>query len=149
VALRGAPDFFTAAYDLAEYDPGATLALGSLEVRFHRTRHDVPTYAMRFAGEQVLVYSADTAVDPTLAEFAAEADLFLCEATFPADPGPVKVGNHLLAGEAGALARAAGVRRLVLTHFWPGFDRAVFAQEAAETFGATPSLAAPGRRFLV
>ncbi|MCS6803209.1 MAG: MBL fold metallo-hydrolase [Chloroflexota bacterium] len=149
VALRGAPDFFAAVFDLAEYDPAAALTLGPLSVRFFRTRHDVPTYAMRIEGSAVVVYSADTAFDPALGDFAAGADLFLCEATLPAEHGPVQKGNHLLAAEAGTLGRAAGADRLVLTHFWPGFDRTLFAREAAETFGAVPELAAPGRRFSV
>jgi ribonuclease BN (tRNA processing enzyme) len=146
-ALRGAPEFFAAVFDLVDYDPAATLDLGPLRVRFFRTQHDVPTYAMRLEGSGVVVYSADTAFDPALGAFAAGADLFLCEATLPADHHPVQQGRHLLAAEAGTLGRIAEAERLVLTHFWPGFDRARFANEAAETFGAVPELAAPGRRF--
>jgi ribonuclease BN (tRNA processing enzyme) len=148
-ALRGRDEFFSASFALAEYDPCTGLDLGAVRIRFQRTRHDVPTYAMRVEGERVLVYTADTAEDPALAAFAAGADLLLCEATVPADPGAVHPGLHLTAPQAGTLGRAAGAKRLVLTHFWPGFDRAQIAAEAAETFGASPELAAPGRRFVI
>ena len=41
---------------------------------------------------------------------------------------------NLTAGEAGEAAAAAGARRLMLTHFWPGNDRDRARAAAAEAF---------------
>lgn len=40
----------------------------------------------------------------------------------------------LTAAQAGCAAAAAGARRLLLTHFWPGNDRVASAVAAAATF---------------
>ncbi|MPZ97205.1 MAG: hypothetical protein GEU96_20395 [Propionibacteriales bacterium] len=48
---------------------------------------------------------------------------------------------HMRASEAGEAATAAEARRLMLTHFWPGNDRAVHVAQAATTF-AGPILVA-------
>jgi ribonuclease BN (tRNA processing enzyme) len=41
----------------------------------------------------------------------------------------------MTAAEAGEWAAKARARRLLLTHFWPGSDRAVSVAEAAARFG--------------
>jgi ribonuclease BN (tRNA processing enzyme) len=41
------------------------------------------------------------------------------------------------------MARAAGARRLVLTHLWPGLDPNVSVAEASDAFGEPVVLAAP------
>jgi ribonuclease BN (tRNA processing enzyme) len=56
------------------------------------------------------------------------------EATLQVVPEPGEERNLLTAREAGEQARAAGARRLLLTHFWPGIDRGVSLRQAAETF---------------
>ena len=45
------------------------------------------------------------------------------------------------------MARAAGVRRLVLTHRWPGCDPAAYRAEGAEAFGAPVDIAANNERY--
>lgn len=63
------------------------------------------------------------------------------------DAGAMK--DALTAGQAGALARDAGVKRLLLTHFWPEYDPAVLGQQAAMTFKNPVELAKEGETYLV
>jgi ribonuclease BN (tRNA processing enzyme) len=56
------------------------VSVGPFRVRARQTRHHVPTSALLIeAGGRTLGYSADTAFDPTLIEFLADADLILHE----------------------------------------------------------------------
>jgi ribonuclease BN (tRNA processing enzyme) len=145
-ALRGNPAFFDASFDLAEFDPGAAIVIGALELTFCRTTHDEPTWATAVRGEGCFVYTADTRESASLARFAMYADLLLCEATYPASLAGQTAGSehHLTSHAAGLLAREAWVRQLMLTHFWPGIDRNLFAEEAERAFGAPVTLARPG-----
>jgi ribonuclease Z len=68
-----------------------------------------------------LVYATDTRPAPAVRDLARGADLFICEATFGNDedqPRAVET-KHMTFAETAQLARDAGVRRLVLTHFSP------------------------------
>lgn len=65
-----------------------------------------------------LVYSADTRPCPTTLEQATGANLLVHEATFSnEDIQRARETRHSTAREAGELAAAAGVERLILTHF--------------------------------
>lgn len=109
------PNFFTGAFETSEYDPDVKLRIGDLSITFHRTRHPVETYAMRLSpGGESFVYSADTGWDESLAAFAENTDLFICEATWADGEGNPDI--HLSAAEAGRLAKMAGAKRLALTH---------------------------------
>jgi ribonuclease Z len=60
----------------------------------------------------------DTRVCDAAAELARDADLLVCESTFLDDEQSLAERyQHLTARQAAWLAREAGVRRLVLTHF--------------------------------
>ena len=78
-------------------------------------RHTGPSLALKVNEE--LVYCTDTAYDPDNAAFARGASVLLHEAFHAAaetdDP------SHSAAGEAGRVAEAAGVERLVLVHIHP------------------------------
>lgn len=145
-ALRNAPQFFNTSFTIVEIDPARIVSVGAFRLAFQRTTHDEPTWACAVQGTRRLVYTADTQTSPELERFAAGADLLLCEATYPAAVPELPSANHLTALEAGRLARAAGARSLMLTHFWPGLERDRFAVEAAGAFGAPVLLAEPGRR---
>lgn len=147
-ALRNAPEMFESAFALEEYDAEAAFVVRDLSLTFQRTTHDEPTWACAVArpdGSARLVYTADTQGSDELERFAHGADFLLCEATYLEAGGAIPSGNHLTAGQAGALARRAGVGRLMLTHFWPGLDIDRFAAEAAGTFGGDVLLARAGR----
>ncbi len=66
-----------------------------------------------------LAYVTDTRPTSELPSFLAEADLLVSEGTYgdPADAERAVENKHMLFGEAAMLARAAGAKRLWLTHF--------------------------------
>jgi ribonuclease BN (tRNA processing enzyme) len=63
-----------------------------------------------------LVYSGDTAFSEDIIKLAAGSDLLILEASFPDGKD---VEGHLTPSLAGHMASLAGVKRLVLTHFYP------------------------------
>jgi ribonuclease BN (tRNA processing enzyme) len=124
-------------------------SVGSLEIEFLPTRHSLPGYGVAVgdsAGER-FVYSGDTACFPELACHWAGAGLLLCEATGLARDLAQLKAVHLTSIQAGELARQSGAARLVLTHFWPEYDPAVLAAEAAEAFGGRVLAAREGESY--
>lgn len=143
-------DFWGDVFEPSEYDPGARLHVGAYTVQFEAMSHYVPAWAVRIEHDHTaLVFSADTGPQSGLAEFARGCDLLLCEATLlrqPPGQRPDEYG-HLTATEAGAIARAAGVRQLVLTHLWRelGFERLL--HDARGSFQGPVELARSGAVF--
>jgi ribonuclease BN (tRNA processing enzyme) len=77
--------------------------------------YDQPTWGFRIeGGGKVAAFSSDTGPTPALARLAADADVFLCEATL--ENGEPEPRGHLTAREAAEAARTASARRLVLVH---------------------------------
>lgn len=108
-------------YALSESEP---VDLDGVQLRFRRTRHPVETYAVRLeAHGSVLVYTADTSLSEGVAELSRGADVLLAEATLSeAYADRAEAAGHMTGSQAGKLAREAGVRRLLLTHFFPTSD---------------------------
>jgi ribonuclease BN (tRNA processing enzyme) len=126
------------------------LQLGSLEVRFLKTVHAVPAYAMRFEESESrssLVYTADTAYFEELVRFSEGADILLAEATFQNSEAELQKLGHMTAERAGMLARNAGVKTLLLTHIMPYYDTALSLSEARVSFSGTIVVAEKGGRF--
>ena len=123
-------EFLGDVFDLHEYDPSRPLAIEGATLRFAPTAHYIPAFAVRWERHGASVtYSADTAPDERVVALARGTDVFLCEATLrhgEIEPG---VRGHSSAADAAAMARDAGVRRLVLTHYseestWSDLDGA-------------------------
>lgn len=129
---------------------GDEFAIGPLRVRLSETDHYVETHALRIdaVGGPSLIYSADTGPEWDVTELGTNCDLALIESTYETDEQAVDK-KHLSAAQAGEMARAAGARRLVLTHFWPGTDRAVHARNGADAYGSAVEIATPHTRFLL
>ncbi len=111
----------------------ATHRIGPLRLDAAVLPHHVPHAGVRLTAPGLtLAYSGDAGPAPALARLAADADLFIAgttlTATAPADP------YLMSAAQAGTWAQRAGVDRLLLTHFWPGTDRATPLAEARRTF---------------
>jgi ribonuclease BN (tRNA processing enzyme) len=121
-----------------EFTEGPVMEEGGLAVSALRVDHPPVTecYALRFAhGGRRIVFSADTAYFPPLADFAHGADILVHEAMLEAgvDRLVERTGNgerlkthlmtaHTLAADAGRIAAAANVGRLVLHHLIPADD---------------------------
>ncbi|HOV80781.1 MAG TPA: MBL fold metallo-hydrolase [Bacillota bacterium] len=125
------------------------LELGGLIFSFAPAKHSLPGFCISVEGSRRLVYSGDTAKTEELVALAGGADLFLCEASgFDRDRDYLKE-FHLTARQAGEAACEAGVRRLLLTHFWPEYDPAGLCAEAAGSFGGRVETVREGETYLV
>ncbi|WP_378943273.1 MBL fold metallo-hydrolase [Mesorhizobium sp. ANAO-SY3R2] len=137
IADEGRPDL-REMVEIVEFGEGDVLRDAGLSVTALRVDHPPVTdcFALRFehAGRSV-VFSADTAFFPPLAEFARGAGILLHEAMLEqgVERLVARTGNgarlrehlmasHSLAGEAGTIAARAGVGRLVLNHLIPADD---------------------------
>ena len=98
------------------------------------------------APEGRLVYTGDTGPSADLAAWAAGCDLLLAECSLP-DSQPMDI--HLTPKRAGALARDARAKRLVLTHFYPPVETTDPAKAAAARFGGPITAARDGDRFTI
>ncbi len=116
---------------------GPLLQSGGLTISAAPNDHGaMPNLALRVEGDgAAVVYSSDTRPCAAVVELARGADLLIHEATF-AERDRERAGWHSTAREAGEVARAAGVRRLLLTHVdAPYHGRlAALAAEAARAF---------------
>jgi ribonuclease Z len=85
---------------------------------------------------QSVAYLLDTGWCDAALDLATDVDLLVCEATFlSTEEHLAEEYGHLTARQAGRLARQAGARRLVLTHFSPRYpDVQAFADEAGAEF---------------
>src|SRR5262249_9200022 len=102
-------------------------------------------YAYRFehAGKRI-IFSGDTAACDELVKCAEGADLLVQDACAShsllyADDRSRKIrdlliGFHASPAQAGQMARAGGVKRLVCTHLLPGADPNQVRQEAGANF---------------
>ena len=92
------------------------------------------------------VYSGDTDFSDNLIELARDTDLLICESALPDD---MRVSGHLTPSLAGEIATRAGVRKLVLTHFYPECDQADIEQECRKTYAGPLILAEDLMRITV
>jgi ribonuclease BN (tRNA processing enzyme) len=135
-------------FDWHVVEPDEELTVGEITCRFAATDHGPTTLATgleAIGGSSALVYSADTGAAWSPEVFGAPIGTLLCDATFTrADEGRLR---HLSGRQAGAMARAARVDRLVVTHRWPTVSAQALADEASTAFGAAVGQAAPGLTF--
>lgn len=127
-----------------ELRPSDQFAIGDITVTMARLNHPDPVYGFRLEhGGQAIVYATDTehfaCVDPTLAKLAAGADILIYDAQYTPEEYPSRVGWGHSTWQAGIeLARAAGVRQLVLFHHDPGRSDAQLAALEADARAALP-----------
>lgn len=143
------------AKDIVENGP--VMSNDKVKVTAFRTPHPPinDNFAYRFeTPDGVIVYACDTAYNPGLAKFAEGADLLVHEALYVpgVDAMVARVKNaatlkeHLLAShttteDVGRIAKEAGVKKLVMTHFVPGDDASITDDMWAE--GARKHYAGP------
>jgi len=136
---------FRDSLDLETINPEQRYFFGDIKFEFARTLHPYITYAVKatVAGK-ILVYTGDTAWSDELVAFCDNADLLLAEASFLEKNKGANIAGHLSASDAGRLATLAGVKKLVLTHFWPHEDLSALYEEAKTMYQGEVVLAATG-----
>lgn len=114
--------------------------MGGLRLETAPMNHSPQSIAFRVTGPagRSMVYSGDTDFSEPLIEFAAGADLLICESAFPEAH---RVAGHLTPALAGEIAARARVGRLVLTHFYPICDRVDIEAECRRTYSGPLTLA--------
>lgn len=119
------------------------LELDGLRLAYVHTMHTDTSLAWRAtlpAGPSV-TYTGDSREVKQVAELARETDLFVAECSFADEDG---VPGHLTPTSAARLARDAGARRLLLTHFYPALDPELARAVAARTFPGPIEVARDG-----
>ncbi len=86
-----------------------------------------------------IVYSADTGYCDELVDLSKGADLLILESSFPDEEG---ITGHLTPAEAGDIATRAGVKKLVLTHFYPEILKIDIEAQCRKTYQGDLVLAA-------
>lgn len=138
------PDFFPVAFHkILERDNQLLLENADFRLTSWPVKHYVPTIGVRIENKRtgfITAYSCDTAPTPAVIDLAMDADLLIHEAA-----GAEPMG-HSSARQAGEMATAAGVKRLVLIHY-PVFgrdgalDTSGLVAEAARTYQGPIELA--------
>jgi ribonuclease BN (tRNA processing enzyme) len=147
-AQPGEEDYFTAVYDMVEYDPDQTLTIGDFVLRFAPTAHIIPCWAIRVQSRdnsEDLFYGADSGIDGDLDQLAHGAAVVIAEAAAPAGADIEQIrGLHYTPEQAAKLAERAGARNLVLTHIWEEHDPLKQAAAARAHFTGRMTVAVPG-----
>ena len=121
--------------------------VGPFAITPYEVDHPVPAFGFRVAVDDVvLAYSGDTGRTEVLLDLAADADLFLCEASFRAgDDNPPSL--HLTGADAGEYATKAGAKRLVITHVPPWHDADAIMDEVVSAYDGPVERAAAGATY--
>jgi ribonuclease BN (tRNA processing enzyme) len=148
VGAWGNDDLIENAFELEEYEPGAAVQVGEISASFHPVPHFIDTFAVNVTaeGSDKLTYGADTRPGQEIVEIARDADLLLIEATLPR-PERTGVRGHLTPEEAGAHAKRAGVKRVVLTHISDELGDEWAREEAERGFGGPVEVAREGATY--
>lgn len=94
--------------------------------------HHFPALAYRINAEGAAVtLTGDTDFSHEVVELARGSDVLICECSMPEGR---KVPGHMVPSEAARTAALAGVKRLVLTHFYPPCEEVDLIEQARPFF---------------
>jgi len=134
--------------EVIEVRDGDRRSVGPFRIAVREVLHVAGSLGVRVECEgRTLAFSGDSGACPELVELCRGADLALLECSYPASRATTK---HLNARTAAEVASAAGVQRLVLTHFYPQCDGVDIASEVRSAgYRGELELAEDGRRFAI
>jgi ribonuclease BN (tRNA processing enzyme) len=144
VGAWGNEDLIENAFDIKEYAAEDTEEVGPIEIRFHPVPHFIDTFAIALSSSgSRAVFGADSRPGDELVEIARDADLLVVEGTLPR-PERTGVRGHMTPEEAGAHAKRAGVKRVVITHISDELGDEWARKEAERGFGGPVEVAREG-----
>jgi ribonuclease Z len=126
------PDFFPVAFHrLPERERVLVLEKDHYSIYASPVRHYIPTIGLRIEAAnqgKIISYSCDTEPCPSMVRLARESDILIHEATG-------SISGHSSASQAGAIAREAQVKKLMLIHYKTGPSKVEnLIEQAQETF---------------
>lgn len=142
------PDLAPQSYALDIREVAATrLAFDAWTVETALTGHTPTSIGYRVEAEdQVVVYSGDATERAELAQLARDADVFVCECAFPRN---YPTEDHLTANAVARVARAAGVKQVVLVHPYPPALAVDLAAQVRAEYSGAVVLAVDGTRITI
>jgi ribonuclease BN (tRNA processing enzyme) len=138
---EGGRNVMAEAFDFRTLRGGETFDVGPFHIEAYEMTHiGVRALGYRIeAGGRILAYTGDTGPCDAAVDIARDADLYLAEATY--QDASNLMPFHLSATQAGEAAKAAGAKRLMLTHITPDLDPEVSRAEAKAAFDAPVDIA--------
>lgn len=116
-----------------------SIMVGNAKISAVKVEHKPESLAYRIECDgKSVVYSGDTDYSESLAEFASGCDILICESAMPDEK---KVPGHLTPSLAGKIAELAGVKHLVLTHFYPECSEVDIEKQCRRTYSGKITLA--------
>lgn len=90
-------------------------------------------YAFRFIinGDKVISFSGDTTTCVGIEKACRDADLFVCDTSYPKNNGN---SAHIDTTQIGKIASKSNVKEILLTHFYPQYEGTDFAKEVKENY---------------
>jgi ribonuclease BN (tRNA processing enzyme) len=116
--LESRMDSWFADYRFAVHEGVGDLdAASGMKIRAGKTAHTAESICFRLEDDQgrILFYSGDTDYNEAIIALAEGADIAVIECSMPDE---AKLDGHLTPVLAARIGRRAGVRKLVLTHFY-------------------------------
>ncbi len=135
ILLGEAGDSFLRHLPVHVVSAGQQLDIGPFHVELFAANHPIETLASRVTVDgRIIAYSGDSAATDELVACAADADLFICDATWVSRDAPFPSGVHMTGTEAGQQAAAAGVDTLMVTHVFPRREPEQVAADAENVY---------------
>ncbi|QNE17372.1 MBL fold metallo-hydrolase [Kribbella qitaiheensis] len=129
-ALEPRPDPATV-FDV--HDLATAKEIGPFQLESVLLPHYVTNRGVRLTAPGLTIaYTGDSGPSAELSKLADGADLYISDATLQGE-SPTTTPRYVMTATE-ATTGAAGADRLLLTHFWPGSDRALSVAEAQQVF---------------
>lgn len=102
------------------------------KVNHNAFNYSAKAYSLRFESDgKIIVFSGDAADCQGIRQACLNADLFICDASFPKN---IKNKIHMNTSEIGDVSRAGNVKKIILVHFYPQYDDVDLVAEVKEKF---------------
>lgn len=125
------------AFILGTLTDDTKLEVGDIKLSFAHMKHPSLDYAVcAECGGKKFVFSGDTSWTEDIIDFACNADMLMLDAGL-LEKDLTEGAVHMTAAQCGTVAARAGVKRLLLTHFWPDYDINELLAEACTNFPGT------------
>ena len=120
---------------------------GAWSIETVLTGHTGSSLGYRIEAEgKAIVYTGDTVESDELKRLARAVDVLVCECAFPRGWATL---DHMTADAVGRVARAANVRRVVLTHLYPPAQAVDIAAQVRQEYAGEIIVAVDGARVPV